>query len=43
MKLTHFDEKGQARMVDVSGKPQTNREAIAGRGSRPNHAHPQCR
>lgn len=29
MKLTHFDEKGKARMVDVSGKPETVREATA--------------
>lgn len=29
MKLTHFDEKGRAKMVDVSEKPLTNREAIA--------------
>lgn len=29
MKLTHFDKKGKARMVDVSGKPETAREAIA--------------
>jgi len=29
MKLTHFDEEGKARMVDVSGKPPTHREAIA--------------
>lgn len=28
-KLTHLDEKGQARMVDVSNKPATEREAIA--------------
>ena len=27
--LTHFDERGRARMVDVSGKPDTEREAIA--------------
>ncbi|MCL4490427.1 MAG: cyclic pyranopterin monophosphate synthase MoaC [Nitrospirae bacterium] len=30
MKLTHFDEEGKARMVDVSGKPLTSREAVAG-------------
>lgn len=30
MKLTHFDEEGKARMVDVSGKPGTVREAVAG-------------
>ncbi|MCL5236959.1 MAG: cyclic pyranopterin monophosphate synthase MoaC [Nitrospirae bacterium] len=30
MKLTHFDEEGKARMVDVSGKPPTSREAVAG-------------
>src|SRR5512138_3078239 len=29
-KLTHFDEQGAARMVDVSGKTETAREAIAG-------------
>ena len=28
-KLTHFDEAGQAHMVDVSGKSVTAREAIA--------------
>ncbi|HAK88500.1 MAG: molybdenum cofactor biosynthesis protein C [Nitrospirae bacterium GWC2_46_6] len=27
-KLTHFDEEGKARMVDVSGKLPTQREAI---------------
>lgn len=27
--LTHFDERGQARMVDVSEKPETHRVAIA--------------
>ncbi len=31
-KLTHFDKKGKARMVDVSDKPETLREAIV-RGS----------
>lgn len=30
--LTHLDDKGRARMVDVSGKPSTLREAVA-RGS----------
>lgn len=29
MKLTHFDDEGKARMVDVSGKTATQREAIA--------------
>ena len=29
-KLTHFDETGAARMVDVSGKEVTAREAVAG-------------
>jgi len=29
MKLTHLDEEGKARMVDVSEKPQTAREAVA--------------
>lgn len=29
MDLTHFDEAGRARMVDVSGKDDTAREAIA--------------
>ncbi len=29
MKLTHIDEKGKARMVDVSEKAETLREAIA--------------
>lgn len=28
-KLSHFDESGQARMVDVSGKTATRREAVA--------------
>jgi cyclic pyranopterin monophosphate synthase len=28
-RLTHVDERGQARMVDVSGKPVTAREAVA--------------
>jgi cyclic pyranopterin phosphate synthase len=28
-KLTHLDETGQARMVDVSSKPPTRREATA--------------
>ncbi|MCX2727648.1 cyclic pyranopterin monophosphate synthase MoaC [Thermomicrobium sp. 4228-Ro] len=27
--LTHFDERGQARMVDVGAKPETHRVAIA--------------
>jgi cyclic pyranopterin phosphate synthase len=27
--LTHLDEQGSARMVDVSGKPVTRREAVA--------------
>ncbi len=27
--LTHLDEAGRARMVDVSGKPATAREAVA--------------
>jgi cyclic pyranopterin phosphate synthase len=31
-RLTHIDEAGRARMVDVSGKPVTLREAVA-RGS----------
>lgn len=29
MKLTHFDDEGRARMVDVSGKPGSSRAAIA--------------
>jgi len=29
-KLTHFDARGRARMVDVSEKPETLREAVAG-------------
>ncbi|MFB9223879.1 cyclic pyranopterin monophosphate synthase MoaC [Paracoccus cavernae] len=29
MSLTHFDERGQAHMVDVSGKVETARTAIA--------------
>ena len=28
-KLTHFDRKGKARMVDVSAKAETKREAVA--------------
>jgi len=27
--LTHFDEQGQARMVDVGDKPETERQALA--------------
>ncbi|MCR4892915.1 MAG: cyclic pyranopterin monophosphate synthase MoaC [Lachnospiraceae bacterium] len=29
MEFTHFDEAGNARMVDVSGKDSTEREAVA--------------
>ncbi len=29
VKLTHFDRKGRAKMVDISGKRVTKREAIA--------------
>ncbi|MCX7913994.1 MAG: cyclic pyranopterin monophosphate synthase MoaC [Thermodesulfovibrionales bacterium] len=29
MELSHFDKKGNARMVDISHKPITNRKAIA--------------
>jgi cyclic pyranopterin phosphate synthase len=29
MTLTHLDERGRARMVDVGGKPVTSREAVA--------------
>ena len=29
MALTHLDEEGRARMVDVSGKPVTSRTAVA--------------
>jgi cyclic pyranopterin phosphate synthase len=29
-KLTHFDERGAARMVDVAAKAQTHRVAVAG-------------
>ncbi len=28
-KLTHFDDQGAARMVDISGKEETIREAVA--------------
>jgi len=28
--LTHFNEEGRARMVDVTGKDATHREAVAG-------------
>lgn len=27
--LTHLDEAGKARMVDISGKPETHRKAVA--------------
>lgn len=30
MSLSHIDEQGRARMVDVSGKPDTRRVAVAG-------------
>lgn len=29
MEFTHFDEQGNARMVDVGGKNETQREAVA--------------
>ena len=29
MKLSHLDESGRARMVDVGGKPETERTAVA--------------
>jgi len=29
MKLSHYDEKGRVRMVDVSAKPATSRAAVA--------------
>jgi cyclic pyranopterin phosphate synthase len=28
-RLSHFDARGNARMVDISGKPETQREAVA--------------
>ncbi|MFC1916317.1 cyclic pyranopterin monophosphate synthase MoaC [Chloroflexota bacterium] len=28
-KLTHLDESGRPRMVDITGKPDTHREAVA--------------
>ena len=28
-KLSHYDKAGQARMVDVSAKAETRREAVA--------------
>ena len=31
-KLSHFDKEGKAKMVDITAKPLTNREAVA-RGS----------
>ena len=31
-RLTHLDEQGAARMVDVGGKTETAREAVAGGG-----------
>ena len=35
MELTHFNEQGRARMVDVSEKVQTYRVARAARAKRP--------
>src|SRR5882672_729041 len=29
MRLTHLDESGRARMVDVGGKPESRRNAVA--------------
>ncbi|HEX3269605.1 MAG TPA: cyclic pyranopterin monophosphate synthase MoaC, partial [Ktedonobacterales bacterium] len=29
MDLTHFDDAGRARMVDISAKAETAREAVA--------------
>ena len=29
MKLSHVDDAGKARMVDISGKPPMHREAVA--------------
>lgn len=29
MEFTHFNEQGRARMVDVTGKPETERRAVA--------------
>jgi cyclic pyranopterin phosphate synthase len=29
MELNHFDSEGRARMVDVGGKPETSRRAVA--------------
>ena len=34
MKLSHLDQDGRARMVDVSGKPETARSAVAEGGIR---------
>ena len=31
MKLSHLDETGRAQMVDVGGKPDTERVAVAKR------------
>ncbi|WP_353229270.1 cyclic pyranopterin monophosphate synthase MoaC [Novosphingobium sp.] len=36
--LTHLDDRGQARMVDVGGKPATHRVAVAGGRIRMNPA-----
>ncbi len=36
-KLTHFNEEGRAQMVDVSGKPETVRTAIAQSSIEVNH------
>lgn len=37
MKLTHVDEQGRARMVDVSGKPTSERTAVAEGAVRMSH------
>ncbi len=38
--LTHLDAEGRARMVDVSGKPDTARQAVAaGRVSMSRRSH----
>ena len=34
MELTHFNDEGRARMVDVTEKPQTLRIARAGNGEK---------
>lgn len=39
-RLTHLDDAGRARMVDVSGKPSTHRQAVATARIELGHAYP---